>query len=125
MKAAKLIFIIVTISLTLVACGKPKNKVAVEQAKPGRDSELFKNGVSEIVKGHEDTGRILLQTIMNTYPDSPLVKTSKLAIADSFYLEGGSKNLAQAEAGYREFLQFFPNDPLADSVMLKIADIHM
>ncbi|HYL97440.1 MAG TPA: outer membrane protein assembly factor BamD, partial [Blastocatellia bacterium] len=48
-----------------------------------------------------------------------------LAAADSFYLEGGSKNLAQAEAGYRDFLQFFPNDPLDDDVMIKIAEIHM
>ena len=105
--------------------GKTKTKVAIEEAKTGRDRELFKSGVAEIRSGHEDAGRMELSTIINTYPDSPLVKASKLAMDDSFYLEGGTKNLAQAEAGYREFLQFFPDDALDDSVMLKIAEIHM
>lgn len=127
MKAVKYSLLALAMSATFVACGggKPKNTVAMEKATAGRDKELFKNAVSDIRNGHEDSGRILLNTILNTYPDSPLVKTAKLAMADSFYLEGGTKNLAQAEAGYRDFLQFFPTDPLDDDVMIKIAEIHM
>jgi outer membrane protein assembly factor BamD len=127
MKAAKFFFLAIAAASLLGACGggKPKTKVAIEEAKAGRDRELFKSALADIRSGHEDAGRMELSTIINTYPDSQLVKPSKLAMSDSFYLEGGTKNLAQAEAGYREFLQFFPDDPLDDNVMLKIAEIHM
>jgi outer membrane protein assembly factor BamD len=50
---------------------------------------------------------------------------SKLAVADSFYLEGSSSNLIQAAAGYQDWLTFFPTHPLADRVMLKIAECEM
>jgi outer membrane protein assembly factor BamD len=115
------------LSLFLAGCGggKPKTKVAIEEAKAGRDAELMRNATEEVRTGHYDSGRVLYNTILNTYPDSPLTGVTKLSIADSFYLEGGSKNLAQAEAGYREWLQFFPDNSLADDVRLKIAEIHM
>src|SRR5215510_15628338 len=117
MKAVKFFVLAIGMAFLVGGCGggKTKNKVAIEEAKTGRDRELFRTAMSDIREGHSDAGRIELNTIINTYPDSPLVKASKLAMSDSFYLEGGSKNLAQAEAGYREFLQFFPDDALANN----------
>jgi outer membrane protein assembly factor BamD len=50
---------------------------------------------------------------------------AKLAVADSFYLEGGSSNLIQAAASYQDWLTFFPTHPLADRVLLKIAESEM
>lgn len=126
MKASKALFLIISTSLLLAACGgKPKNRVTLEEAKAGRDRELFETGVNAIRKSRYDEGRILLNTMINTYSDSPMVQVAKLAIADSFYLEGGSKNLAQAELEYRDWVQFFPDHHLADDVMLKMAEVHM
>jgi outer membrane protein assembly factor BamD len=127
MKAVKILILTIAISLSLAACGgKAKNKITLEEAKgPGRDRELFRDAADAIRKGAYDKGRILINTMINTYPDSPLVKIAKLANADSFYYEGGTKNLAQAEVAYREFIDFFPEDPLADDVMIKIAEIHL
>ncbi len=127
MKSVKILIVAVAIALTVAACGgKPKNKITLEDAKgPGRDRELYREAVEAIRKANYDQGRILLNTMINTYPESPLVKIAKLSNADSFYLQGGSKNLAQAEAAYREFVEFFPDDPLADDVMMKMAEIHL
>lgn len=126
MQASKVLFLTISISLLLAACGgKPKNRVTLEEAKAGRDRELFESGVNAIRKSRYDEGRILLNTMINTYADSPMVQVAKLAIADSFYLEGGSKNLAQAEVEYRDWVQFFPDHHLADDVMLKMAEVHM
>src|SRR5262245_27833559 len=127
MKFVKIFIVAVAVALTVAACGgKPKNKITLEEAKgPGRDKELYRDAVEAIRKGNYDQGRILLNTMINTYSDSPLVKIAKLANADSFYLQGGSKNLAQAEVAYREFIEFFPDDNLSDDVMIKMAEIHL
>ena len=92
---------------------------------PGRDRELFVNATKEVRKGNYDVGRLLFQTIITTYPDSPYLPMSKLAVADSFYLEGTTSSLIQAGAGYQEWLTFFPTHPLADRVALKVAESEM
>ncbi|MGI8494828.1 MAG: hypothetical protein ACR2L1_05885, partial [Pyrinomonadaceae bacterium] len=57
---------------------------------PGRDKELFIVATREVRKNNYDVGRLLFQTIITTYPDSPYLPMAKLAVADSFYLEGGT-----------------------------------
>jgi len=122
-----MIVVVLALALPFAACGgKAKTKLTLEEAKgPGRDLELYRQGVDAIRKGSFDEGRILLNTMINTYSDSPMIKMSKLSIADSYYLQGGSKGLAQAEIEYRDWIQFFPDDALADETMLKIAEVHL
>src|SRR6266404_5830414 len=92
---------------------------------PGRDRTLFEEAAKEVRKGRHDTGRLLFSTIINTYPDSPFLPLAKLAIADSFYLEGTTSSLIQAAQAYQDWLTFFPTDPLADDAMLKVAEAEM
>lgn len=92
---------------------------------PGRDRELFITATSEIRKGNYDVARLLYQTIITTYPDSPYLPMSKLAVGDSFFIEGSSSSLIQAIGAYQDWLTFFPTHPLADRVVLKIAESEM
>ena len=92
---------------------------------PGRDRELFIVATREVRKKNFEVGRLLFQTIISTYPDSPYLPMSKLAVADSFYLEGSTSALIQAAANYQDWLTFFPTHPLADRVLLKIAESEM
>jgi len=92
---------------------------------PGRDRELFIVATKEVRKNNYDVGRLLFQTIITTYPDSPYLPMAKLAVADSFYLEGSTSALIQAAAGYQDWLTFFPTHPLADRVLLKVAESEM
>ena len=91
----------------------------------GRDRVLFEEAAKEVRKGHHDTGRLLFATIINTYPDSPFLALAKLAIADSFFLEGTTSSLIQAAQAYQDWLTFFPTDPLADDASLKVAEAEM
>lgn len=95
------------------------------EALAGRDRELFEVAAKEVRKGNFDTGRLLFNTIITTYPDSPFLSLAKLAIADSFYLEGTTSMLIQASQSYQDWLTFFPTDPLSDRVMLKMAEAEM
>ena len=92
---------------------------------PGRDRELFVVATREIRKKNFDVGRLLFQTIITTYPDSPYLPMAKLAVADSFFLEGSTASLIQGIAAYQDWLTFFPTHPLADRVVLKIAESEM
>lgn len=111
--------------LFLAGCGDKKDKVANEEARPGRDKELYEEAAKKLDKGRYDESRLLFNVVITTYPDSEWLPMSKLAIADSFYLEGGSTALEQAIGGYKDFAQYFPTHPLACEVKLKIAEAYM
>lgn len=111
----------------LIPIGKERDEYEelIGNVAPNRDKELFIVATREVRKGNHEVGRLLFQTIITTYPDSPYLPMSKLAVADSFYLEGDTSNLIQAAAGYQDWLTFFPTHPLADKVLLKIAECEM
>ncbi|MBX7173215.1 MAG: outer membrane protein assembly factor BamD [Pyrinomonadaceae bacterium] len=111
--------------LGLFGGGNDEYEQLIGEVTPGRDRELFIVATREIRKSNYEVGRLLFQTIITTYPDSPYLPMAKLAVADSFYLEGESSNLIQAAAGYQDWLTFFPTHPLADKVLLKIAECEM
>ena len=105
--------------------GNSKYEELTSTVAPGRDRVLFEDAAKEVRKGNHETGRLLFTTIITTYPDSPFLPLAKLAIADSFYLEGGTSSLIQAAAAYQDWLTFFPTDPLAPAAMLKVAESEM
>lgn len=107
--------------------GKKDDKYAelTGSVAPGRDRTLFLEATKEVRKGNHETGRLLFTTIITTYPDSPYLPMAKLAIADSFYLEGGTSSLIQAGQAYQDWLTYFPTDPLADAAMFKVAETEM
>ncbi|HYP53309.1 MAG TPA: outer membrane protein assembly factor BamD, partial [Pyrinomonadaceae bacterium] len=92
---------------------------------PGRDRVLFEEATKEARKDNYEVARSLYSVIINTYPESAYLPLAKLAIADTFYLEGTTSALIQAAQSYQDWLTFFPTDPLSDEVMLKIAEVEM
>jgi outer membrane protein assembly factor BamD len=125
MTSKRFVPIALALTLTLAACGG-KDKVKNEnEYKPGRDKELYQTAEQKLKKGRYDEARLLYNVVITTYPDSEFLPLAKLAIADSFYLEGGSSNLEQAIGGYKDFAQYFPTHPLTCAVKLKIAHSHM
>lgn len=105
--------------------GEDKYADLTGAAVAGRDRVLFEEAAKEVRKGRHDTGRLLFATIINTYPDSAFLPLAKLAIADSFFLEGTTSALIQAAQSYQDWLTFFPTDPLADDASLKVAEAEM
>ena len=88
------------------------------------DKVLFDKAMDAMRHNRFDVARLTLQTLINTYPDSEYIARAKLAVGDSWYAEGGTASLAQAEQEYTDFTIFFPNMPEAAEAQLKIANIH-
>src|SRR6185437_13320434 len=92
---------------------------AVHSAQP--DKTLFDIAMSDLDKGKYTVARLNLETLLNTYPDSEYLARAKMAIADSWYRQGGADGMAQAEAQYKDFITFFPAMKEASEAQLKIA----
>ncbi len=88
------------------------------------DKVLFDKAMDAMRHNRFDVARLTLQTLINTYPDSEYIARAKLAVGDSWYAEGGTAALAQAEQEYSDFEIFFPNMSEAAEAQLKIANIH-
>jgi outer membrane protein assembly factor BamD len=88
------------------------------------DKELFDKAMVAMKKGNFDVARLDLQTLLNTYPDTEYAMRAKLAVGDTWYKEGGSAALTQAEQEYKDFITFFPNTPEAAEAQMKVGDIY-
>jgi outer membrane protein assembly factor BamD len=88
------------------------------------DKELFDKAMLAMKKARYDVSRLDLQTMLNTYPESEYRMRAKLAVGDSWFKEGGSAALMQAEAEYKDFITFFPNAPEAAEAQMKVGDIY-
>jgi outer membrane protein assembly factor BamD len=89
------------------------------------DKTLYDKALAQTKSGHYDVARLDLQTLLNTYPDSQYQMRAKLAIADSWYREGGTAALTQAEQEYNDFITFFPNVPEAAEAQMRVGDIYL
>jgi len=85
------------------------------------DKQLYDKAMDDIKHGRHEVGRLGLQTLINTYPDSEYLAKAKLAIADSYFREGGSANITQAINGYKDFIVFFPFLPEAAYAQMQVA----
>src|SRR5271165_3266593 len=88
------------------------------------DKELFDKAMIALKKGRFDVARLDLQTMLNTYPESEYRMRAKLAVGDTWFKEGGTAALTQAEAEYKDFITFFPNAPEAAEAQMKVGDIY-
>ena len=96
-----------------------KSTDATNTAEP--DKQLYDKAINDIKHGRHEVGRLGLQTLINTYPDSEYLAKAKLAIADSYFKEGGTANTTQAVAGYKDFIVFFPFLPEAAYAQMQVA----
>ncbi|MGH9466914.1 MAG: outer membrane protein assembly factor BamD, partial [Terriglobales bacterium] len=88
------------------------------------DKLLYDIAMKDISQGKYTVARLNLQTLLNTYPNSEYLAQAKLAVANSWYLQGGTEGYAQAEAQYKDFITFFPAMQEASEAQLRIAQIH-
>ena len=119
------ILLVAMLLLTLPGCIFRRHRDEVE-LNPGDqpDKILYEKATREIQRGRFDVGRLTLQTLINTYPDSEYLSKAKLSIADSYYHEGGTAGLTQAEAEYKDFITFFPTAPEAPEAQFRAGMAH-
>lgn len=110
--------------LTSVGCihKKYENPITKDTSQP--DKVLFDKAINDVEHGRYEVARITLNTLINTYDQSEYLAKAKLAIADSWFREGGTHGLAEAEAEYKDFELFYPTMPEAAEAQNRVCMIH-
>jgi outer membrane protein assembly factor BamD len=108
----------------LSSCIHKKYDTPITKNTQQPDKVLFDQAIKDIEHGRYEVARISLQTLMNTYESSEFMAKSKLAVADSWYREGGANGLAQAEAEYKDFILFYPSMEESAEAQNRVCQIH-
>src|SRR5262245_38426101 len=119
-------FLVFPLFFLLLSCGGKKvASKAPNSSLDEPDRVLFDRAMRDIQKSRFTVGRLTLQTLINTYPDSEYLQQAKYAMAESFYKESSSSSLSQAENEFKDYITFFPISALAADAQLKIAMTHI
>ena len=108
----------------LSSCIHKKYETPITKNTQQPDKVLFDQAIKDIERGRYEVARISLNTLMNTYESSEFLAKAKLAIADSWFREGGGNGLSQAEAEYKDFQLFYPDMEESAQAQSRVCDIH-
>jgi outer membrane protein assembly factor BamD len=119
----RIVYVAAACALVLGSSGcfrkhKYDNRINKDTQQP--DKVLFDAAIDDIQHSRFQRARLTLQTLMNTYDTSEYMAKAKLAIADSWFREGGSLGFAQAEAEYKDFILFYPNMEESAEAQVKV-----
>jgi outer membrane protein assembly factor BamD len=108
----------------LPGCFGKKNVAPIAGTSAEPDKVLYAKAANDVKHGRYSVGRLALQTLINTYPDSEFLAKAKLEIAESYYKEGGTAGLKQSIVECKDFITFFPFLDEAANCQLQIAMAH-
>jgi len=103
---------------------KPTPKKSGDEPSVEPDKVLYDRAMKDMKRKAYIEARLNLQTLVNTYPDSEYLAKAKLAVADSYYNEGGTSNMTQAVDEYKNFIVFFPFLDEAAYAQMQVAMAH-
>ena len=123
-RAIRCIWVIALLGVMPAYFGCVQKSAQLQKGVAPPDKTLFDNGAALLEKGLYTRARLAFQTLLNTYPDSDMAADAYFAVGDTFYEEGGTENLMQAENQYKDFIVFFPGDPKAADAQMKIISLN-
>ncbi|MFZ0211570.1 MAG: outer membrane protein assembly factor BamD [Candidatus Acidiferrales bacterium] len=94
--------------LTAGCLGHKQAAAKAPDSSAAPDKILYDRALNDYKHGRFIESRLSLEALINSYPDSEYLADAKLAVADSYYKEGGVDSLTQAVAAYKEYIVFFP-----------------
>jgi outer membrane protein assembly factor BamD len=124
LKPGRIIFSVALVATFLAGCFGKKNTAPTAGTSAEPDKVLYEKASNDLKHGRYAVGRLALQTLINTYPDSEYLAKAKLAIGDSYYKEGGTAGLKQSIVEYKDFITFFPFLDESANAQLQIAMAH-
>lgn len=99
--------------------------------RPSFDPEILKLSKEEVFNRAEEfynrkryaRARQYYGYVYENFPNDPLGRRSLLRVADTYFQQGDSISLVEAQYKYRDFINRYPGSEFADYAMLQIANV--
>jgi outer membrane protein assembly factor BamD len=107
-------------ALVVSACGGTRPDIATLAS--NSDQVIWEAGQKAAEKKQWESARQHFKRIIEGFPQSQVGPQARLALADSYFQEGGTGNYILAVSAYREFLTFFPTHPRSDYAQFLVGE---
>jgi len=108
----------------LFVAGCAGHKLDLEALSSPSDQIVWEAGAKAAAKKDWSGARQYFKRIVDAFPQSAHQADARLALADSYFDEGGTGNLVLAVSSYREFLTLYPSHPKSDFAQFRAAESH-
>jgi outer membrane protein assembly factor BamD len=88
------------------------------------DQLIWEAGQKAFEKKQWENARQHFRRIIEGFPQSQYGPAARLALADSYFAEGGSANYILAFSQYREFVALYPSHPKSDYAQIQTGECH-
>jgi outer membrane protein assembly factor BamD len=106
--------------LLLASCGGTRPDIATLAS--NSDQVIWEAGQKAAEKKQWEAARQHFKRIIEGFPQSQVGPQARLALADSYFQEGGTGNYILAVSAYREFLTFFPTHAKSDYAQFQVGE---
>lgn len=86
------------------------------------DQVIWEAGHKAFERKQWENARQHFRRIIDGFPNSEYGPVARLALADSYFKEGGTGNLVLAAGSYREFLTFYPSHARSDYAQFHVGE---
>ena len=106
--------------LALPACSS--HQLDLETLASASDDIVWEAGQKASSKKDWESARQYYRRLIDAFPQSPHQPDARIALADSYFSEGGTGNYVLAVSSYREFLTLYPQHPRSDYAQFQAAE---
>jgi outer membrane assembly lipoprotein YfiO len=114
------VFAAALVALFLPACAG--HQVDLQALSSASDQVVWEAGEKAVAKKDWEGARQYFRRLVDAFPQSEHQPDARIALADSYYEEGGVGNYVLAVSSYREFLTLFPQHPKSDYAQFRAAE---
>jgi outer membrane protein assembly factor BamD len=106
--------------LVLPACGS--HQLDLEALSSASDEIVWEAGEKAVQKKDWESARQYFRRLIDAFPQSEHQPDARIALADSYFEEGGTANYVLAVSSYREFLTLYPQHPKSDYAQFRAGE---
>jgi len=108
--------------LLALAWSCASGQIDLEKLSSASDEIIWEAGQKALEKKNWDSARQYFRRIVDAFPQSNHQPDARIALADSYFAEGGTANYVLAVSSYREFLTLYPQHPKSDYAQFRAAE---
>jgi outer membrane protein assembly factor BamD len=108
--------------LALPACSS--HQLDLEALSSASDQVIWEAGAKAVEKKDWESARQYFRRLIDAFPQSEHQPDARIALADSYFEEGGTANYVLAVSSYREFLTLYPQHPKSDYAQFRAGEAY-